>query len=131
VTLTQGEIEARKLPAPRALAPAQAARLKGRLRSWDSLAVPLWGGVPQSRCVQLGYYCLQLPAMLGEPELQIFASRESGEGRCSQRAPPQSTARCRRDSRRPAERQTTCWPTWWPCSNTFRPEVDRYSAPAA
>ncbi|SEI83112.1 N-acetylglucosaminyl deacetylase, LmbE family [Azotobacter beijerinckii] len=77
VTLTQGEIEAghyRRL----GLDPAAAARLKGRLRSWDSLAVPLWGGVPQNRCVQLGYYCLQLPAMAGEPQ-RPFGSRESGE----------------------------------------------------
>ncbi|MDS4015521.1 MAG: PIG-L family deacetylase [Candidatus Accumulibacter sp.] len=78
VTLTQGEVEAggyRRL----GLDAAQAARLKGRLRTWDSLAVPLWGGVAQQHCVQLGYYCLQLPAMLAAPE-QIFASRESGEG---------------------------------------------------
>ncbi|HLD65540.1 MAG TPA: PIG-L family deacetylase [Pseudomonas sp.] len=77
VTLTQGEIEAedyRRL----GLAPTEAARLKGRLRSWDSLAVPLWGGVAQSRCVQLGYYCLQLPAMAAAPA-QGFGSRESGE----------------------------------------------------
>ncbi|MDV7212106.1 PIG-L family deacetylase [Azotobacter beijerinckii] len=77
VTLTQGEIEAghyRRL----GLDPAAAAHLKGRLRSWDSLAVPLWGGVPQNRCVQLGYYCLQLPAMAGEPQ-RPFGSRESGE----------------------------------------------------
>lgn len=77
VTLTQGEIEAghyRRL----GLDAAAAARLKGRLRSWDSLAVPLWGGVPQNRCVQLGYYCLQLPAMADEPQ-RPFGSRESGE----------------------------------------------------
>ncbi|MCF6781795.1 PIG-L deacetylase family protein [Stutzerimonas stutzeri] len=77
VTLTQGEIEAdnyRRL----GLDTAAAARLKGRLRSWDSIAVPLWGGVPQERCVQLGYYCLQLPAMAAEPE-RDFGSRESGE----------------------------------------------------
>jgi LmbE family N-acetylglucosaminyl deacetylase len=77
VTLTQGEIEAdnyREL----GLDGAAAARLKGRLRSWDSLAVPLWGGVPQNRCVQLGYYCLQLPAMAAEPQ-RAFGSRESGE----------------------------------------------------
>ncbi len=77
VTLTQGEIEAehyRRL----GLSLPEAARLKGRLRAWDSLAVPLWGGVPQSRCVQLGYYCLQLPAMAGAPG-QGFGSRESGE----------------------------------------------------
>ena len=77
VTLTQGEIEAENYQ-PLGLDQAGAARLKGRLRSWDSLAIPLWGGVPQSQCVQLGYYCLQLPAMLDQPE-QAFASRESGE----------------------------------------------------
>jgi LmbE family N-acetylglucosaminyl deacetylase len=77
VTLTQGEIEAENYQLL-GLNQAQAAHLKGRLRSWDSLAIPLWGGVPQSQCVQLGYYCLQLPAMLDQPE-QDFASRESGE----------------------------------------------------
>lgn len=78
VTLTQGEIEAQTYQAL-GLDSAEAARLKGRLRAWDSLAVPLWGGVAQARCVQLGYYCLQLPAMAEQPEL-AFASRESGEG---------------------------------------------------
>ncbi|MBA4290989.1 MAG: PIG-L family deacetylase [Pseudomonas sp.] len=78
VTLTQGEIEAEAYQAL-TLDKAAAARLKGRLRAWDSLAVPLWGGVPQSQCLQLGYYCLQLPAMQAQPEA-AFASRESGEG---------------------------------------------------
>ncbi|WXL25240.1 PIG-L family deacetylase [Ectopseudomonas mendocina] len=78
VTLTQGEIEAENYQTL-GLDKAAAARLKGRLRTWDSLAIPLWGGVPQSQCVQLGYYCLQLPAMQAEPE-QAFGSRESGEG---------------------------------------------------
>jgi len=77
VTLTQGEIEAAHYRRFN-LDKAEAAQLKGRLRSWDSLAIPLWGGVPQSRCVQLGYFCMQLPAMLEAPE-QPFASRESGE----------------------------------------------------
>ncbi|MVV50929.1 PIG-L family deacetylase [Pseudomonas sp. PB120] len=75
VTLTQGEIEAeayRRL----GLSEPQAARLKGRLRSWDSLVIPLWGGVPVNRCVQLGYYCLQLPSMAEEPG-KAFGSRES------------------------------------------------------
>ncbi|HZX16379.1 MAG TPA: PIG-L family deacetylase [Pseudomonas sp.] len=78
VTLTQGEIEAEYYQVL-GLDQAAAARLKGRLRAWDSLAVPLWGGVPQSQCLQLGYYCLQLPAMQAQPEA-AFASRESGEG---------------------------------------------------
>lgn len=67
LTLTQGEIEAEAYQ-PLGLEQAAAARLKGRLRAWDSLAVPLWGGVPQSQCLQLGYYCLQLPAMQALPD---------------------------------------------------------------
>ncbi|MFB1010017.1 MAG: PIG-L family deacetylase, partial [Thiopseudomonas sp.] len=77
ITLTRGEIEAghyRKM----GLESAVAARLKGRLRSWDSMAIPLWGGVRQENCVQLGYFCLQLPAMREQPQ-KAFGSRESGE----------------------------------------------------
>ena len=77
VTLTQGEIEAENYQRL-GLDKAAAARLKGRLRAWDSLAAPLWGGVPQQRCVQLGYYCLQLPAMAEQPQV-LFGSRESDE----------------------------------------------------
>ncbi|SCW54497.1 MULTISPECIES: PIG-L deacetylase family protein [unclassified Pseudomonas] len=77
VTLTQGEIEADNYR-DMGLDMAQAARLKGRLRSWDSLAVPLWGGVGQQQCVQLGYYCLQLGAMAQQPE-RSFGSLESGD----------------------------------------------------
>ncbi|MGI4838829.1 MAG: PIG-L deacetylase family protein [Janthinobacterium lividum] len=75
VTLTQGEIEAEEYQRL-GLSLSQAAELKGRLRSWDSLAVPLWGGVDASRCVQLGYYCLQLKPMAAQPA-QAFGSRES------------------------------------------------------
>lgn len=77
VTLTQGEIEAQNYRRM-GLDKAAAARLKGRLRSWSSLAVPLWGGVPASRCVQLGYYCMQLGPMAAVPG-KAFASLESGE----------------------------------------------------
>ncbi len=66
VTLTAGEIEAehyRKM----GLDSIEAARLKGRLRAWDSIAVPRWAGVPQANCVQLGYFCLQLAAMQAAP----------------------------------------------------------------
>lgn len=76
VTVTQGEVDAERYQRF-GLDAAQAAQLKGRLRVWDSQAIPLWGGVPQSRCVQLGYYCLQLASMLAEPELPV-GSRESG-----------------------------------------------------
>ena len=77
VTLTQGEIEAHNYRRM-GLDKAAAARLKGRLRSWSSLTVPLWGGVPASRCVQLGYYCLQLVPMRAQP-CKAFPSQESGE----------------------------------------------------
>ena len=77
VTLTQGEIEAQHYQRL-GLGKAAAARLKGRLRTWDSLAIPLWGGVSQADCVQLGYYCMQLPAMAAQPD-QPFGSKESGE----------------------------------------------------
>jgi LmbE family N-acetylglucosaminyl deacetylase len=77
VTLTQGEIEAQAYEAL-GLSSEQAAQLKGRLRTWDSLAAPLWGGVAQTHCVQLGYYCLQLPKMAAEPGL-AFGSMASGE----------------------------------------------------
>jgi LmbE family N-acetylglucosaminyl deacetylase len=76
VTLTAGEIEAehyRHMGFP----PAEASRMKGRLRAWDSIAAPLWGGVPPERCAQLGYFCLQLAAMRAEPGKAI-PSREAG-----------------------------------------------------
>ncbi|MBD9398829.1 PIG-L deacetylase family protein [Pseudomonas sp. PDM11] len=77
VTLTQGEIEAENYERL-GLDKAAAASLKGRLRAWDSVATPLWGGVPQQSCVQLGYYCLQLSAMAEQPQVP-FGSLESGE----------------------------------------------------
>ena len=47
--------------------PGTAARLKGRLRAWDSVAVSRWAGVAESRCALLGYFCLQLPSMQAAP----------------------------------------------------------------
>jgi LmbE family N-acetylglucosaminyl deacetylase len=78
VTLTAGEIEAghyRQM----GLDGVEASRLKGSLRAWDSVSVPLWGGVPQERCIQLGYFCLQLPAMQSAPA-EAVASREAQLG---------------------------------------------------
>ena len=77
VTLTQGELEAENY-IEIGLSPAEASRLKGRLRSWDSIAVPLWGGLAQGNCVQLGYFCMQLPAMQRDPAM-AFASRVADE----------------------------------------------------
>lgn len=75
VTLTAGEIEAEHYQ-QMGLPKAEAAQLKGRLRAWDSIAVPRWAGVPEGQCVQLGYFCLQLPAMRATPD-QPQASREA------------------------------------------------------
>lgn len=75
VTLTAGEIEAEHYQ-QMGLGRAEAARLKGRLRAWDSIAVPRWAGVAQEHCVQLGYFCLQLAAMKAEPGRAV-ASREA------------------------------------------------------
>lgn len=75
VTLTAGEIEAEHYQ-QMGMQRAEAARIKGRLRAWDSITVPRWAGVPESRCVQLGYFCLQLPAMQAAPD-QPIASREA------------------------------------------------------
>lgn len=75
VTLTAGEIEAEHYR-QMGLGKAEAARLKGRLRAWDSIAVPRWAGVAESRCVQLGYFCLQLPAMQAAPD-RPAVSREA------------------------------------------------------
>ena len=77
VTLTQGEIEAEHYQRL-GLSAQHAAQLKGRLRSWDSMAIPLWGSVPQANCVQLGYYCMQLLSMAQQPDVP-FASKQSGE----------------------------------------------------
>ncbi len=75
VTLTAGEIEAEHYQ-QMGMSRTEAARLKGRLRAGDSIAVPRWGGVPEAQCVQLGYFCLQLPAMQAAPA-QIIPSREA------------------------------------------------------
>lgn len=75
VTLTAGEIEAEHYQ-QMGMQRAEAARIKGRLRAWDSIAVPRWGGVAEAQCVQLGYFCLQLAAMQAAPD-QPVASREA------------------------------------------------------
>ncbi len=75
VTLTAGEIEAEHYQ-QLGLNKVEAARLKGRLRAWDSIAVPRWAGVPEAHCVQLGYFCLQLAAMQAAPA-QPMGSREA------------------------------------------------------
>ncbi|MEX2150303.1 MAG: PIG-L family deacetylase [Steroidobacteraceae bacterium] len=49
--------------------------LRGEVRSWDSLVVPQWGGVPPERVVNLGYETHSLPrfhaAARGTPEAGV------------------------------------------------------------
>jgi LmbE family N-acetylglucosaminyl deacetylase len=47
--------------------PVARSRLKGELRVWDSVAVPLWGGVPPERALNLGYFNQSLAALYREP----------------------------------------------------------------
>ncbi|GHU15131.1 hypothetical protein FACS189441_6360 [Betaproteobacteria bacterium] len=75
VTLTAGEIEAGRYQAM-GLDATTAARLKGRLRAWDSLAVPRWAGVPAGQVTHLGYFCMQLAAMRENPA-EAKPSREA------------------------------------------------------
>jgi len=76
VTLTAGEIETEHYQSMGMDAVA-AARLKGRLRAWDSIAVPQWAGIPPERAIQLGYFCLRLAIMRLAPD-RAFTSREAG-----------------------------------------------------
>jgi LmbE family N-acetylglucosaminyl deacetylase len=70
VTITAGEVGSKGFENfyPEA---KQAALFKGRLRAWDSVAVPLWGGVQQEQVIQLGYFCLCLKAMHDSPDEAI------------------------------------------------------------
>ncbi|MDR0528712.1 MAG: PIG-L family deacetylase [Zoogloeaceae bacterium] len=70
VTLTAGETEAAHY-LRLGISGVEAARLKGRLRAWDSVAVPRWGGVPPDRVWQLGYFCLCLSAMQNAPDESV------------------------------------------------------------
>ena len=70
ITLTAGEIQAEPFQHVYKNI-SDASKLKGRLRAWDSMAVPLWGGVAQSRCINLGYFCMTLKAMHDSPEIPV------------------------------------------------------------
>ncbi|WP_461537657.1 PIG-L deacetylase family protein [Spongorhabdus nitratireducens] len=67
VTLTAGEIQMEHFQHVYEN-PDQASRLKGRLRALDSIAVPLWGKVPQENCINLGYFCKRLKDMHSAPD---------------------------------------------------------------
>ncbi|MDE1461930.1 PIG-L deacetylase family protein [Spartinivicinus poritis] len=76
ITLTAGEVEQKDFqhvyPDPQ-----QASILKGRLRAFDSIAVPAWGGVPKAQVVNLGYFCLRLKDMY-EEQTRLVSSKTAG-----------------------------------------------------
>jgi hypothetical protein len=110
VTLTAGEIEAEHYQ-QMGLDKVEAARLKGRLRAWDSIAVPRWAGVPEA----LRAVGLFLPAIAGDAGSadQPIASREAdlSDIRLFRQLNPFPLP-ADLDGRRPG---TTCWPTCASC----------------
>ncbi|MEW5010204.1 MAG: PIG-L family deacetylase [Cycloclasticus sp.] len=76
VTLTAGEVDAKVYESTHTSA-QQASLLKGRLRAWDSMAVPQWAGLRSDDVIQLGYFCLRLKAMHEAPN-ELIASKTAG-----------------------------------------------------
>lgn len=76
VTLTAGELDAKVYESVHTNA-QQASLLKGRLRAWDSMAVPQWAGLKADDVIQLGYFCLRLKAMHDSPD-ELIASKTAG-----------------------------------------------------
>ena len=70
ITLTAGEVEMEDYYHVYD-SPEKASLLKGRLRSMDGIAIPLWGGVAQERCIQLGYFCKRLKDMHNQPDTEF------------------------------------------------------------
>ena len=73
VTLTAGEIEAEYYEHA-AAGKEEASRFKGRLRSWESVVVPQWGGVNNGNTMQLGYFCLALERMYAQKDVAVSSS---------------------------------------------------------
>ena len=70
VTLTAGEAE------PETFSQycddsEKAALLKGRVRAWDSVAIPKWAGLKEDRILNLGYFCMHLEQMHDKPDAAV------------------------------------------------------------
>lgn len=75
VTITAGEVDAKSYEVIAGKDNKIAAGLlKGRLRAWDSVAIPMWAGA-HVQSIQLGYFCMTLKAMYEQPSIAI-ASQE-------------------------------------------------------
>jgi len=73
ITISQGEVEADFYQQRFNLPQHKASRLKGLLRSFDSVSAGIWGKVKAQNCVQLGYFCSRLKDMRTNPD-QSFTS---------------------------------------------------------
>jgi len=76
VTVTAGEIGAAAYESAYSNG-EQASLQKGRLRSWDSIAIPQWAGLKSDDVIQLGYFCMRLEAMHNAPD-EVIASKTAG-----------------------------------------------------
>jgi hypothetical protein len=59
--------------------PSEVTPLLGRLRAWDSISVPIWGGVSPEHSVLLGYLGGTLESMYAEPDSEVGAERGGTE----------------------------------------------------
>jgi len=51
--------------------PVRREDLEARLRVWDSLVVPRWGGLEEKRAINLGYFTLTLEQMRANPTIPV------------------------------------------------------------
>ena len=76
VTVTAGESEPNKDLQELTGDKKSAQLLKGRLRTWDSIAIPLWAGLKPENCVQLGYSDNSLKQMYNQQDESIEAQNK-------------------------------------------------------
>jgi len=70
LTITAGELE--EGPFNNYYQKKQDASLfKGKVRAWDSIAVPLWTGLKSHQVANLGYFCLTLKQMENSPNQPV------------------------------------------------------------
>jgi LmbE family N-acetylglucosaminyl deacetylase len=94
VTVTAGDYENRRY-AHLAPGPAGLRRTVGRARTWDSLVVPIWGGVPADRSANLGYLTGTLDEMQSAPGAEAgtaFGGTEAVRGYRSANVSPLARA---------------------------------------
>ena len=46
---------------------------QGKVRTWDSITVPFWGGIPPERCINLGYFDKTLKTMFEKPSEKMVS----------------------------------------------------------